>query len=200
FIGYPFDYRVTLGFGSMAGGLNHVNLIIRLPLEHEISRIAGIIGQTKDIYSDNIMDGINIDNLAIEQYLRLAQEHHTHSMVKKVDDMTIAEYVEYEERIKRQCSRNSRSYFPTYFDHYTSSNNTTFEFPRNTIPPNTKFNYNSKDVKLDGEVGYTINEESVMSEHEAIDPVHAVNTQSLEEELSSEEDLDEWLDAEWKNT
>ncbi|GKB49935.1 hypothetical protein Tco_0900688 [Tanacetum coccineum] len=50
-----FDYRVTLGFGSIAGGLDHVNLVIRLPIEHGISRvlgITGIIGQTKDIYSD----------------------------------------------------------------------------------------------------------------------------------------------------
>ncbi|GKD52658.1 hypothetical protein Tco_1281634 [Tanacetum coccineum] len=145
------------------------------------------------------MDGINIDDLTIEQYLMLTQEHRTPSMVKKVDDMTIAEYVEHEERIKRQYSRNSGSYFPTYFDHYTSSNNTTLEFPRNTyfnpIIPNTKFNYDSKDMELDEEVGYTTDEESVMSEHEAIDPVHAVNIQSFEEELSSEEDLDEWLNA-----
>ncbi|GJT89626.1 RNA-directed DNA polymerase, eukaryota, reverse transcriptase zinc-binding domain protein [Tanacetum coccineum] len=48
----------------------------------------------------NIMDEINIDDLTIEQYLRLTQEHQTPSMVKKVDDMTIAEYTEYEERIK----------------------------------------------------------------------------------------------------
>ncbi|GJS97001.1 hypothetical protein Tco_0803969 [Tanacetum coccineum] len=41
FIGYPFDYRVTLGFGSIAGGLDHVNHVIRLPLEHEISRVLG---------------------------------------------------------------------------------------------------------------------------------------------------------------
>ncbi|GJT21086.1 hypothetical protein Tco_0891023 [Tanacetum coccineum] len=68
-----FDYHVTLGFGSIAGGLDHVNPVIRLPLKHGISRvlgkvdhpnpsvgtnqvtasitIAGIIGQTKDIYS-----------------------------------------------------------------------------------------------------------------------------------------------------
>ncbi|GKC82176.1 hypothetical protein Tco_1137893 [Tanacetum coccineum] len=38
FVGYPFDYRVTLGFGSIAGGLDHVNPVIRLPLEHGISR------------------------------------------------------------------------------------------------------------------------------------------------------------------
>ncbi|GKA79522.1 hypothetical protein Tco_0786118 [Tanacetum coccineum] len=41
FIGYPFDYRVTLGFGSIVGGLDHVNLVIRLPLEHGISRVLG---------------------------------------------------------------------------------------------------------------------------------------------------------------
>ncbi|GJS85172.1 reverse transcriptase domain-containing protein [Tanacetum coccineum] len=39
FVGYPIDYRVTLGFGSIAGGLNHVNPIIRLPLERGISMV-----------------------------------------------------------------------------------------------------------------------------------------------------------------
>ncbi|GJW88083.1 reverse transcriptase domain-containing protein [Tanacetum coccineum] len=183
FVGYPFDYRVTLGFGSIAGGLDLVNHVIRLPLEH-----------------DNIKDVINIDDLTIEQYLRLTQEHQKPSVVKKVDDMTIAEYIEYEERIKRQYNRNSGSYFLTYFDHCTSIINTTLEFPCNTyfnpIPPNTKFNYDSKDIELDKEAGYTTDEESVMSEHEAINPVHTINTQSFEEELSSEEDLDEWLNAE----
>ncbi|GJR09040.1 hypothetical protein Tco_0791692 [Tanacetum coccineum] len=38
FVGYPFDYRVTLGFGSIDGGLDHVNPVIRLPLKHGISR------------------------------------------------------------------------------------------------------------------------------------------------------------------
>nr|GEV02963.1 hypothetical protein [Tanacetum cinerariifolium] len=101
------------------------------------------------------MDGINIEDLIIEQYLWLTQEKHTSSMVKKVDDMAITEYIEYEKRIKRQYSKNY-------------------------------------DMELDEECGYTTNKESAMSKHEAIDPVHAVNTQSFEEELSSEEDLDEW--------
>nr|GEX44209.1 hypothetical protein [Tanacetum cinerariifolium] len=48
------------------------------------------------------------------------------------------------------------------------------------------------DIELDEEVGYTIDEVSVMSEHEAINLVHTVNTQSFEEELSSEEDTNEW--------
>nr|GFA44062.1 hypothetical protein [Tanacetum cinerariifolium] len=145
------------------------------------------------------MDMINIDNLTIEQYLRLTQENQTPIMVKKVDDITIAEYIEYEERIKRQYSRNSGSYFPTYFGHCTSNNNTTLKFPCNAyfnpISPFTEFNYNSKDMELDEEVGYTIDEESVMSKHEVIDPTHAVNTQYFEEELSFEEDFHEWLKA-----
>nr|GEX01812.1 hypothetical protein [Tanacetum cinerariifolium] len=43
---------------------------------------------------------------------------------------------------------------------------------------------------------YTTDEELVMSEHEAINPTHTVNTQSFKEELSSKEDLDEWLKVE----
>ncbi|GJR22994.1 hypothetical protein Tco_0971521, partial [Tanacetum coccineum] len=121
-------------------------------------------------------------------------------MVKKVDDMTIAEYIEYEERMKRQYSRNSGYYFPTYSGHYTSSNNTTIEFPRNDyfnpIQPNTEFNYDSEDMELDEEARYTTHEESIMSKHEVINPAHTVNTQSFEEELSSKENLDEWLKAE----
>nr|GEX83224.1 hypothetical protein [Tanacetum cinerariifolium] len=121
-------------------------------------------------------------------------------MVKKVDDMTIAEYIEYEESMQRQYSRNSRSYFSTYYGHCTSSNNKTIEFSRNTyfnpIQPNTKFNYDSEDIELDEEARYTTNGELVMSEHEAIDPPHTVNTLSFKKELSSEEDLDEWLKVE----
>ncbi|GKE98169.1 reverse transcriptase domain-containing protein [Tanacetum coccineum] len=90
-------------------------------------------------------------------------------MVKKVDDMTIAEYIEYEERVKRQYNRKLGSYFLTYSSHCTSSNNTTIEFPCiayfNPIQPNNEFNYDSEDMKLDEEAG-------------------------------SEEDLDEWFKAE----
>ncbi|GJR88724.1 retrovirus-related pol polyprotein from transposon TNT 1-94 [Tanacetum coccineum] len=37
FVGDPFDYRVTLDFGSIAGGLDPVNLVIRLPIERGIN-------------------------------------------------------------------------------------------------------------------------------------------------------------------
>ncbi|GKB92524.1 hypothetical protein Tco_0964796 [Tanacetum coccineum] len=66
----------------------------------------------------------------------------------------------------------------------------------NPIQPNTWFNYDYEDMKLDEEAGYTTDEESVICEHEAIAPAHTVNTQSFKEELSSEEDLDKWLKAE----
>ncbi|GJY23574.1 retrovirus-related pol polyprotein from transposon TNT 1-94 [Tanacetum coccineum] len=61
FVGYPFDYRVTFCFGSIAGGLDHVNPIIRLPLERGIS---GVLG--KDDHSNP-----NIETLTLEQYLTL---------------------------------------------------------------------------------------------------------------------------------
>ncbi|GJU09897.1 hypothetical protein Tco_1132293 [Tanacetum coccineum] len=50
FVGYPFDYRVTLGFGSIADDLDHVNPIIRLPLKHGISRrIRWVVDKDKPI-------------------------------------------------------------------------------------------------------------------------------------------------------
>nr|GEV86212.1 hypothetical protein [Tanacetum cinerariifolium]GEV89634.1 hypothetical protein [Tanacetum cinerariifolium]GEW06050.1 hypothetical protein [Tanacetum cinerariifolium] len=84
--------------------------------------------------------------------------------------------------------------------HSTCINNTTIEFSRNAyfnpIQQNIEFNYDYEDMELHEESGYTTDEESVMSEHEAIDPAHAVNTQFFKKELSSEEDLDEWLKVE----
>ncbi|GJY50370.1 hypothetical protein Tco_0441217 [Tanacetum coccineum] len=47
------------------------------------------------------MDGIDIEDLTIEQYLELTQNHAS-SVGIKVNDMTIAEYLEYEETIKTQ--------------------------------------------------------------------------------------------------
>ncbi|GKA25590.1 phospholipase-like protein [Tanacetum coccineum] len=45
------------------------------------------------------MDGVDIEDLTIEQYLELTQNH-APSVGTKVDDMTIVEYLEYEETIK----------------------------------------------------------------------------------------------------
>ncbi|GJY26573.1 hypothetical protein Tco_0401299 [Tanacetum coccineum] len=53
FVGYPFDYHVTLGFGSIAGGLDHVNPVIRLPLEHGISRVLGKVDHSNPSVGTN---------------------------------------------------------------------------------------------------------------------------------------------------
>ncbi|GJT20041.1 hypothetical protein Tco_0878747 [Tanacetum coccineum] len=78
FIGYPFDYRVTLGFGSIAGGLDHVNPVIRLPLEHGISRVLGL-----DDYSNPEMgDDVDINTLTLEQCLAFIRDDIRPGMVK----------------------------------------------------------------------------------------------------------------------
>ncbi|GJZ67466.1 putative reverse transcriptase domain, ribonuclease H-like domain, aspartic peptidase domain protein [Tanacetum coccineum] len=78
FVGYPFDYRVTLGFGSIAGGLDHVNPVIRLLLEHGISRVLG-----KDDHSNpRTMAGVDINTLTMEQYLAFSRENQAPGVVK----------------------------------------------------------------------------------------------------------------------
>nr|GEW54239.1 hypothetical protein [Tanacetum cinerariifolium] len=55
---YPFDYRVTLGFGSIACGLDPVSPVIRLSIEHGI----------------NSGDDVDISTLTMEQYLALIRD------------------------------------------------------------------------------------------------------------------------------
>ncbi|GJS96728.1 hypothetical protein Tco_0803696 [Tanacetum coccineum] len=72
-----FDYRVTLGFGSIVGGLDHVNHVIRLPIEHGISR-----GTRVDMGDD-----VDISALTIEQYMALIQDKNRSGIVKpKIGD------------------------------------------------------------------------------------------------------------------
>ncbi|GJW35941.1 hypothetical protein Tco_0058861 [Tanacetum coccineum] len=54
---------------------------------------------TQTVMQGNIMDEVDIEDLTIEQYIMLTQEN---QIPKKVDDMTIAEYMEYEETMKNQ--------------------------------------------------------------------------------------------------
>ncbi|GJU61304.1 hypothetical protein Tco_1243139 [Tanacetum coccineum] len=121
------------------------------------------------------------------------------SSEKKFNDgdvMFIEIIKKYDDSFKEELGEDERSYFPTYSGHCTPSKNTTIEILRNVyfnpIWPNTEFNYDSEDMELDEEAGYTTDEESVMSEQEAINPAYAINTQSFEEELSFEEVLDKW--------
>ncbi|GKB71709.1 hypothetical protein Tco_0933121 [Tanacetum coccineum] len=67
-------------------GINHCNLDILPPIRFGLR---------------NIMDGVDIEDLTIDQYLELTQNHAPNVGIK-FDDMTIAEYLEYEETIKTQ--------------------------------------------------------------------------------------------------
>ncbi|GJX87640.1 putative ribonuclease H-like domain-containing protein [Tanacetum coccineum] len=71
---------------------------------------------------ENMMGELDIDTLTIKQYLMLTQGNHAPGMVKTrfrgmmekdIEDMTIAEYMEYGSEMERQSWRNARSYFPT---------------------------------------------------------------------------------------
>ncbi|GJY33825.1 putative reverse transcriptase domain-containing protein [Tanacetum coccineum] len=59
-----FDYRVTLGFDSIAGGLDHVNPVIRLPLEHRINRVLG-----KDDHSNPRMSNAGQPETTVNEYM-----------------------------------------------------------------------------------------------------------------------------------
>ncbi|GKA33217.1 hypothetical protein Tco_0719584 [Tanacetum coccineum] len=71
------------------------------------------------------MGEVDIDTLTIEQYLMLTQGNQASGMVKaefrgmmekNIEDMTIAEYMEYEAEMKRQSWRNVESYFTTKYE------------------------------------------------------------------------------------
>ncbi|GJT27667.1 reverse transcriptase [Tanacetum coccineum] len=63
-----FNYRRPLGFGSIAGGLDHVNPVIRLPIEHGISRVLGVNEGAR--YMEVIIDRVNIKDLDLSCILR----------------------------------------------------------------------------------------------------------------------------------
>nr|GEW72088.1 hypothetical protein [Tanacetum cinerariifolium] len=65
-------WKAKTCFGSIADGLDHVNPVIRLPLERGISRVLGL----------GTMAGVDINTLIMEQYLTLSRENHTLGMVK----------------------------------------------------------------------------------------------------------------------
>ncbi|GJX84876.1 hypothetical protein Tco_0335650 [Tanacetum coccineum] len=63
---------------AVLGGLDHVNPVIRLPLEHGISRVLGL-----DDYSNpKIGDDVDISTLTLEQYLALIRDDIRPGVVK----------------------------------------------------------------------------------------------------------------------
>ncbi|GJS51973.1 hypothetical protein Tco_0625335 [Tanacetum coccineum] len=107
------------------------------------------------------MDEVDIEDLTIEQYLRLTQENQT---PKKIEDMTIAEYVEYEKKMNENHISN-KSYLPTYFSKSTPTHNPIWEFAHyfGLNQPDAEFDCDLED--MEEEVEYMTDDEVVMSEH-----------------------------------
>ncbi|GJW33979.1 reverse transcriptase domain-containing protein [Tanacetum coccineum] len=111
----------------------------------------------------NIMNDVDIEDLTIEQYLRLTQESQT---PKKIEDMTIAEYLEYEKKVNENHINNTKSYPPTYLGKSTPTHDLIWEFSHYFDPnqPGTESDYDSED--MEEEVKYMTDDEVVMSEQE----------------------------------
>ncbi|GJY75829.1 phospholipase-like protein [Tanacetum coccineum] len=142
------------------------------------------------IYSlGNIMDEVDIEDLTIEQYLRLTQESQT---PKKIEDMTIAEYLEYEKKVNENHISNTKSYLPTYFGKSTPTHDPIREFAHYFDPnqPDAESDYDSED--MEEEVEHMTDDEVVMSEQEESNHGYTQNIQHFEEK----DDVDEWLNAE----
>nr|GEZ25665.1 uncharacterized mitochondrial protein AtMg00810-like [Tanacetum cinerariifolium] len=60
---------MSLAKADITGGLDHVNPVIRLPLEHEISKVLG-----KDDYFNPSVDDVDISTLTMKQYLALIRD------------------------------------------------------------------------------------------------------------------------------
>ncbi|GJU93796.1 copia protein [Tanacetum coccineum] len=111
-----------------------------------------------------MMNEVDVENLTIEQYLMLTQENQAHGMArtkygmtitKDIENMTIAEYMEYEAEIKRDPWGYAQSYT-------RSSGSTTLERKKDL----NHFN------------------------------LFAPNSHHEDEEVSSDKDVDKWLNTE----
>ncbi|GJU32889.1 hypothetical protein Tco_1176478 [Tanacetum coccineum] len=132
----------------------------------------------------NIMDEVDIDNLTIEQFLRLTQESQT---PKKIEDMNITEYLEYEKKVNENHISNTKSYLPTYFDKSTLTHDPIREFAHYF---GTESDCDSEDIEE--EVEYITDDEVVMSEQEESNHGYTQNIHHFKEK----DDVDEWLNAE----
>ncbi|GJZ40744.1 hypothetical protein Tco_0587630 [Tanacetum coccineum] len=94
----------------------------------------------------NIMDEVDIEDLTIEQHLRLTQESQT---PKKIEDMTIAEYLEYEKKVNENHISNTKSYLPIYFGKSTPTHDPIQEFAYYFDPnqPDAESDCDSKDME-----------------------------------------------------
>ncbi|GKC37208.1 hypothetical protein Tco_1049592 [Tanacetum coccineum] len=174
-----------------------------------------------------MMGEINISTLTLEQYFRLIEENQAPSMVndefggtmeKDIEDITIAEYMEYEAEMKRKSWRDAQSYFPTKYD---DGDNASFHLEKSKtsdypyyvddakidayydlppllpcfkpIQPYTKHNNESSKEELKEEISYMSDGESVMTKQDPSDNTDAPNLEPHDDGIRSDDDVDEWL-------
>ncbi|GJS37537.1 hypothetical protein Tco_0535919 [Tanacetum coccineum] len=142
---------IVLGHKVSSAGLEvdkaKINVISKLPPPTNIK--------------GNIMDGVDIEDLTIEQYLRLTQESHAQKQIK---NMTIFEYLEYDKIMNKNHISNAKSYPPTYFRESTPTHDPILEFAHYFDPnqPGTESDYDSED--MEEEVEYITDNEVVINE------------------------------------
>ncbi|GKE67950.1 hypothetical protein Tco_1522111 [Tanacetum coccineum] len=136
-----------------------------------------------------MMGKVDIETLTIDQYLMLTQGNQAPSMVKPkfemkekdIEDITIAEYMEYKAETKRLSLRNALSYFLT--NH------------KELLPC---FELIQLHELLEEDTEYRLKDESEPSDqklmnHTGGDKPFTPKPRPEDEELSSDEDLYDWL-------
>ncbi|GJT44409.1 hypothetical protein Tco_0953124 [Tanacetum coccineum] len=139
------------------------------------------------IYSlGNIMDEVDIEDLTIERNLELTQENPAPRVGIKVDDMTIAEYLEYEETIKTQD-------YDDYQPHSAKTN----------VP--TKYrDHLSHNPPLDAKTNHYFQAplSPIYPEITKIPSKHTRDNEVIKEQEHSDQGLGDWFEAElekcWK--
>ncbi|GKD96887.1 hypothetical protein Tco_1380784, partial [Tanacetum coccineum] len=137
----------------------------------------------------NIMDEVDIEDLTIEQYFRMTHENQTR---KKIEDMTIAEYVEYEKKMNENHISNTKTYLPTSFSKITPTHDPIREFAHYFGPNQSDAESDCDSEDMEEEVEYMTNDEVVLSEQEESNQRNTQNIQHFEEK----DDVDKWLTAE----
>ncbi|GJV03019.1 phospholipase-like protein [Tanacetum coccineum] len=157
--------------------------------------------QNKKLKARNMMGEVDIDTLTIEQYLMLTQGNQELGMVKAefggmiekdIKDMTIAEYID---RVLDYLHHSNDSKINAYYD-----------LPPlllcfNPVQPHTKDRYEP----LEEDIDYILDDESKTGEQRMInyidgDKPFTPKPQPEDGEISSDEDLDDWLKTEMENT
>ncbi|GJR37530.1 reverse transcriptase domain-containing protein [Tanacetum coccineum] len=171
--GAEFTYSLRFRFEATNNEAEYEALIAGLRIAEEIGKI---------------MYKVDLEDLTIEQYLRLTQENRT---PKKIEDMTIAEYVEYEKKANENHISNTKSYLPTYFGKSTPTHDSILKFAHYFDPnqPGAESDYDSEE--LEEEVEYMSDKEVIMGEQEESNHGYTQNIPHFEEK----DDVDEWLNA-----